>query len=88
MSTTTHKARNATAVAPLSIAVVASVVGLFAPFIGLPISMIAVVLTAAVDIDDRRLRLVTVGVVGLSIAANLVLVMLALPAGRDLVLGQ
>ena len=77
----------ATALAPAAIAVLAIVIGLFVPFIGLPIAMVAVVAIAAANITDRRLLNATVAAVALSIIVNLVLVMMALPAGRQLVEG-
>jgi hypothetical protein len=77
----------ATAVAPAALAMVAIIVGLFVPFIGLPIAMVAVVAIAAANITDRRLLYITVGAVAVSIVVNLMLVMMALPAGRELVQG-
>jgi uncharacterized membrane protein YphA (DoxX/SURF4 family) len=77
----------AAAFAPAVLAAVAIAVGLFVPFIGLPIAMVAVVAIAAANIKDRRLLYATIGAVALSIVVNLVLVMMALPAGRQLVEG-
>ena len=62
--------------------------GLFVPFIGLPLSMVSVVAIAAANIRDRRYLYPTVALVVVAIAVNLVLVMMALPDGRDLVEGQ
>ncbi len=78
----------ATALAPAALAVIAIAIGLFVPFIGLPIAMVAVVAIAAANITDRRLLTATVAAVALSIIVNLVLVMMALPAGRQLVEGS
>jgi hypothetical protein len=77
----------AAALAPVTIAAVAVVVGAFVPFVGLPIAMIAVVAIAVANIRDRRLLYATVAAVALSIAINLVLVMLDLPAAHALVQG-
>ena len=87
MTSTTDFKPVAAALAPAALAVVAIIVGLFLPFIGLPISMVAVVAIAAANIRDRRILYTTVAVVGLSIALNLVLVMVSLPAARQLVEG-
>ena len=73
--------------APAALAVLAVVIGLFMPFVGLPIAMVAVVAIAAVDIASRRILYATIAAVALSIVVNLAFVMMALPAGRDLVLG-
>jgi hypothetical protein len=78
----------ATALAPALLALVAIVIGLIVPFIGLPIAMVAVVAIAAANITNRRLLYGTVAVVALSIVVNLALVMMALPAGRQLVEGS
>jgi hypothetical protein len=67
------------------LALVSIAIGLFVPFIGLPLSMVSVVVIAAADIRDRRVLYPTIVLVVLAIVVNLVLVMLALPAGRDLV---
>jgi len=77
----------AAALAPAALAIIAIIVGLFVPFIGLPIAMVGVVAIAAANIRDRRILYATVAVVGLSIAVNLVLVMVSLPAARQLVEG-
>ena len=61
------------------------VVGLFLPFIGLPISMVAVVSIAAAGIENRRLLYGTVGIVAASVLLNLALVMVALPAGQEII---
>jgi len=87
VTTTTDAKPAAAAFAPAAVAVVAVVVGLFVPFIGLPISMVAVVAIAAANIRDRRLLYTTIAVVAASIVINLVLVMMALPAGQELVQG-
>jgi len=87
VTTTTDSKPAATAFAPAALAVVAAIVGLFVPFIGLPVAMIAVVAIAAANIRDRRLLYVTIAIVAASIAINLVLVMIALPAGQDMALG-
>ena len=77
----------ASALAPAALAVLAIATGLFVPFIGLPLAMIAVVAIAAANIEDRRLLHGTIAIVALSIVVNLALVMMALPAGRQLVEG-
>jgi len=77
----------AAALAPAALAIISIIVGLFVPFIGLPIAMVGVVAIAAANIRDRRILYATVAVVGLSIAVNLVLVMVSLPAARQLVEG-
>ena len=87
MTTTTDSKPAAAAFAPAALAVVATVVGFFVPFIGLPIAMVAVVAIAAASIRDRRLLYATVAIVAASIVINLVLVMMALPAGQELVQG-
>ena len=74
-----------TALAPASIAVLAIIVGVFVPFVGLPSAMVAVVAIPAAGIENRRLLYVTVVGVALSILTNLTLVMLALPTARRLV---
>ena len=68
-------------------ALLSIVIGLFVPFIGLPLSMVSVVAIAAANIRDRRVLYPTIAIVVVAIAVNLMLVMLALPAGRDLVEG-
>ena len=85
MSTTTESPRGAASFAPGVLAVVAIVVGLFVPFVGLPLAMVAVVAIAVANIRSRRLLRVTVGLVVASIVINLALVMVALPAARELV---
>ncbi len=85
MTTTADLKPRASAFAPAALAVAAIVVGLFLPFIGLPISMVAVVSIAAAGIENRRLLYGTVGVVAASVLLNLVLVMVALPAGQELI---
>ena len=85
MTSITDFKPTATALAPAALAVVAIVIGLFVPFVGLPIAMVAVVAVAAANIKDRRLLYGTVATVALSIVVNLALVMIALPAGRELV---
>ena len=85
MTTTADLKPRASAFAPAALAVAAMVVGFFVPFIGLPIAMVAVVAIAAAGIENRRLLYGTVGVVGASVLLNLVLVMVALPAGQELV---
>ena len=87
MTSTTDFKPVAAALAPAALAIVAIIVGLFVPFIGLPIAMVGVVAIAAANIRDRRILYATVAVVGLSIAVNLVLVMVSLPAARQLVEG-
>jgi hypothetical protein len=87
VTTTTDSKSTAAAFAPGVLAIVATVVGLFVPFIGLPIAMVAVVAIAAANIRDRRVLYATIGIVAASIVINLVLVMMALPAGRELVQG-
>ena len=77
----------ATTLAPAALAVLAIIMGLFMPFVGLPIAMVAVVAIAAANITNRRILVATIGAVALSIVINLALVMMALPAGRQLVLG-
>ena len=88
MTSITDFKPTATALAPAALAVVAIVIGLFVPFVGLPIAMVAVVAVAAANIKDRRLLYGTVAAVALSIVVNLALVMMALPAGRQLVEGS
>ena len=78
----------ATALAPAALALFAIIIGLIVPFIGLPIAMVAVVAIAAANITNRRLLYGTVALVALSIVVNLALVMMALPAGRQLVEGS
>jgi hypothetical protein len=85
VTTTADLKPRASAFAPAALAVAAIVVGLFQPFIGLPISMVAVVAIAAAGIENRRLLYGTVGLVGASVLLNLALVMVALPAGQELV---
>ena len=87
MTSTTSTKPAAAAFAPATLAVIAIVVGLFVPFIGLPLAMISVVAIAAANIRNRRLLYATIVVVAASIVINLVLVMAALPAGRELVQG-
>ena len=87
MTSLTDFKPTATALAPAGLAVVAIVIGLIVPFIGLPIAMVAVVAIAAASIRDRRLLYATVAIVAASIVINLVLVMMALPAGQELVQG-
>ena len=87
MTSTTDFKPVAAALAPAALAIIAIIVGLFVPFIGLPIAMVGVVAIAAANIRDRRILYATVAVVGLSIAVNLVLVMVSLPAARQLVEG-
>jgi len=67
------------------LAVVAIVVGLFVPFVGLPLAMVAVVAIAVANIRNRRLLQVTVGLVAAAIVINLALVMLALPTAGEVV---
>lgn len=76
--TTTSDLKPATRIAPAALAVASIIVGLFVPFIGLPISMISVVAIGAANIEERRLLTVTVAIVALAILSNLVLVMVAL----------
>jgi len=78
----------ATAFAPAALAVLAIIIGLFVPFVGLPTAMVAVVAISVANITDRRLLYATVVAVALSIVVNLALVMIALPAGRALVQGE
>ena len=85
MTSTTDIKPAAAAFAPAVLAVIAIIVGLFVPFIGLPLAMVSVVAIAAANIRDRRILYGTIAVVALSIVVNLVLVMMALPAGRELV---
>ena len=85
MSSTTESQRGAVAFAPGVLAVVAIVVGLFVPFVGLPLAMVAVVAIAVANIRNKRLLYVTVGLVAASIVINLALVMVVLSAGRELV---
>jgi hypothetical protein len=73
--------------APSVLAVASIVIGVFVPFIGLPLSMVSVVAVAAANIRDRRLLYPTIAVIVVAIVVNLVMVMLALPAGRQLVEG-
>ena len=87
MTSTTDFKPVAAALAPAALAIISIIVGLFVPFIGLPIAMVGVVAIAAANIRDRRILYATVAVVGLSIAVNLVLVMVSLPAARQLVEG-
>ena len=87
MTTTTDSKATAAAFAPAVLAVIAIVVGIFVPFIGLPLAMVAVVAIAAANIRNRRVLYATIGVVAASIVINLVLVMMALPAGQELVKG-
>ena len=87
MTSTTDIKPAAAAFAPAVLAVIAIIVGLFVPFIGLPLAMVSVVAIAAANIRDRRILYGTIAVVALSIVVNLVLVMMALPAGRELVQG-
>lgn len=49
--------------------------------------MVAVVAIAAANIRNRRVLYATIAVVAASIVINLVLVMVALPAGQELVQG-
>ncbi len=67
------------------IALTSIVIGAFLPFVGLPIAMVSVVAVAVAEIQDPRLRYPTVGLVVISIAINLGLVLMALPAGRQFV---
>jgi len=67
------------------LAVVAIVVGLFVPFVGLPLAMVAVVAIAVANIRNRRLLQVTVGLVAAAIVVNLALVMVALPTADEVV---
>jgi hypothetical protein len=85
VTTTADLKPRASAFAPAALAVAAIVVGLFQPFIGLPISMVAVVAIAAAGIENRRLLYGTVGLVGASVLLNLALVMVALPAEQELI---
>ncbi len=88
MTSTTDFKPTATSLAPAALAVLAIIVGLFVPFVGLPIAMVAVVAIAAANITGRRLLYATIAAVALSIVINLALVMMALPAGRQLVEGS
>ena len=85
MTAATDNRPFAASLAPSALALVSIAIGLFVPFIGLPLSMVSVVVIAAADIRDRRVLYPTIVLVVLAIVVNLVLVMLALPAGRDLV---
>lgn len=87
MTAATDNRPFAISLGPSALAVVSILIGLAAPFIGLPLSMVSVVAIAAANIRDRRLLYPTIAVVVVAIAVNLVLVMMALPAGRDLVEG-
>lgn len=87
MTTATDQKPRAATLAPALLAVLAIVVGLFLPFIGLPISMVAVVAIAAAGIGNRRLLYATVAAVAIAVVLNLTLVMMALPAGQELVQG-
>ena len=87
MTSTTDFKPVAAALAPAALAIISIIVGLFVPFIGLPIAMVGVVAIAAANIRNRRLLYATIVVVAASIVINLVLVMAALPAGRELVQG-
>jgi hypothetical protein len=77
----------AASLAPAGLAGASIVVGFFVPFIGLPLAMVSMVAVAVAGIQDRRLRYPTIALVIISIAFNLVLVMVALPAARQLVEG-
>ena len=83
MTAATDNRPFAATLAPAVLAVASIVIGLFAPFIGLPLSMVSVVAVAAANIRDRRLLYPTIALVVVAIAINLVLVMLALPAGHQ-----
>ncbi len=85
MSAATENQRITSSIVPTALAVVAVGIGIFMPFIGLPIGMIGMVAVIAADIKSQRVRVVTIGIVVIAIAANLALVMVALPATGQLV---
>ena len=85
MTAATDNRPFAASLAPSALALISISIGLFVPFIGLPLSMVSVVAIAAANIRDRRYIYPTVALVVVAIVVNLVLVMMALPAGRDLV---
>ena len=85
VSSATENPRFSWSIAPVALALVAVVVGLFVPFIGLPIAMIGMVAVAAADIQVPRTRVMTISIVVAAIAVNLALVMVALPATANLV---
>ena len=85
VSSVTENSRFTSSIAPVALAVVAVVVGLFVPFIGLPIAMIGMVAVVAADIKQPRARVITIALVVVAIAVNLALVMVALPATAKLV---
>ena len=87
VTATTDSRTFAATVAPSALALASVIVGLFVPFIGLPLSMVSVVAVAAANIRDRRLLFPTIALVVFAIAFNLVMVLAALPAGRELVEG-
>jgi hypothetical protein len=88
VTSATETKRTAASFAPAAIAIISIIVGFFVPFIGLPLAMVAVVAISAANIEDRRQLYITIGSVGIAIAINLALVMMALPAGRDFVQGS
>ena len=85
MSAATENQRITSSIVPTALAVVAVGIGIFMPFIGLPIAMIGMVAVIAADIKSQRVRVITIGIVVIAIAANLALVMVALPATGQLV---
>ena len=87
VTTATDNRPFAASVAPSALALASVVIGLFVPFIGLPLSMVSVVAAGAADIRDRRLLFPTIALVVFAIALNLLMVLMALPAGRELVEG-
>jgi hypothetical protein len=88
VTTSTENSTRVVAFAPAALAIVSIVLGLFAPFFGLPVAMVSVVLFSASPIRDRRWRLVTIGLVIIAVVLNLTMVMMSLPAGGELVEGE
>lgn len=88
VTTATDNKPIATSVVPAGLAAASIVLGFIAPFVALPMSMVALVAVAAADIQNRSLRTATVWLVVFAIAINLALVMLALPAAHQLVEGS
>lgn len=84
MTAATDNRPFAASLAPSVLAFASIIIGMFVPFIGLPLAMVAVVAVAVANIRDRRLLYSTIALVVVAIALNLAMVMVALPAGSQL----
>lgn len=82
MTTTTDNRPFVASLAPFALALASIILGVIVPFIGLPLSMVSLVAVGGAGIRDRRVLYPTVALVLFAIAVNLVLVLIALPAGQ------